>query len=168
MKSRKMEEYLAEFGDDEKELAQEVSKLMASTVAFIGTQTAPTIVAPGQNPRSHEAVLARGTGLLTAWRSHIRQAITHHPPELAEAFSPSVTAMICGMILGETYGAAIAAGEKVDPKAMEKIVDVFEGGFLLGRVNIAQGLDEKILEVVRDDKTGTLVVKNAMKKELVH
>ena len=162
MAAKTMEDY----HPDQRKLAKRARTLMLQVSADLGTKLAPRIVKPGENPHSPQAILGRGEMAMSAWRNAIRSAITA-TIEGVKVESPLAHAMVCAMVLGEMCAVADHVGEEVHADVEETMSDVFEGGYILGRLAMSGAIENGKVTVERKDD-GTTEVKVKGPGKIIH
>lgn len=145
-----------EYDDDTKRLVATAQAIHNQFMAEIGAKLKPSIILPGQNPDDPRQVFARGAQAIAAWKNTIRSAI-QATLDGVQVDSLPVYAMLCGMILGEMCAVADFSGDAVPEDTDDYITDVFEGGFILGRVSMGAALETgKAVVDAKPDGTRTV------------
>lgn len=147
-----MKDHTEKYDRNQLDLLAKAQAQFNDMVMDLGRRLKPSVVKPGEDVDSHQATLVRGARALTWWKNAIREDVLNRIPDAQDILGPPAFSLICGMALGEICAMASEVGDSVPDDVEDIMADVFEGGYILGRVSLAQAIDRGSAMVEKDAK----------------
>ena len=137
------------YDQDQQRLAELTQEEINSLIHDVGLVLRPAIVQPGEDIDSVESRLSRGGKAVTFWANHLRKVVLDGARQLKIASPPTYT-LICGLVLGEIAGIVEAVGDEIPEDLEERMADVFEGAYILGRLKMEQAIERGLVTLEHD------------------